>query len=158
MTSKLIQPFCYLKLCPKKSQYIFDLNQYDVNCMEGDHYKAKNAVNKKNNASMFSYMMKIASKAQEIHCSLSETFKQRTVVKSISHLNGKSREEIFEEDSLTVARSNANAYTYRTGALKARRNAICDEIDKCIVQTGGKLRSMRGDLIVDVNLSNWNLI
>lgn len=72
--------------------------------MEGDHYKAKNAVNKKNNASMFSYMMKIASKAQGIHCSLSETFKQRTVVKSISHLNEKSREEIFEEDSLTVAR------------------------------------------------------
>lgn len=104
MTSKLIQPFCYLKLCPKKSRYIFDLNQYDVNFMEGDHYKAKNAVNKKNNASMFSYMMKIASKAQGIHCSLSETFKQRTVVKSISHLNGKSREEIFEEDSLTVAR------------------------------------------------------
>ena len=106
-----------------------------------------------------SVMKLITSKTQGIHRSLTQSFKHRTVVKSTHNLNEKTRETIIEEDCLTAALSlNSDEYIYRRNAPNTRRNAICDEIEKCIVQNGGTLRSTRRDLIVNVNLSNWNLI
>lgn len=106
-----------------------------------------------------SVMKLITSKTQGIHRSLTQSFKHRTVVKSAHNLNEKTREKIVEVDCLTAALSlNSDGYIYRRNAPNTRRNAICDEIEKCIVQNGGTLRSTRRDLIVNVNLSNWNLI
>ena len=99
----------------------------------------------------------ILSKTQGIRRSFSENFKHRTVVKSV-HKNLTTSEEIIEEQRLTVNSLNADEYMYRPNAPNTRRKAICDEIEKCIVQIGGTLRSLRRDLIVAVNLSDWNLL
>ena len=100
----------------------------------------------------------ILPKTREIRRSFSENFKLRTIAKSTRNLNGTTSEEIIEEQRLTVVSLNADEYMYRPNAPNTRRKAICDEIEKCIVQTGGTLRSLRRDLIVDVNLSNWYLL
>lgn len=100
----------------------------------------------------------ITSKTKGIRRSLSENFKHRTIVKSGCNSNGAISEEIIEEGRLTVVYLNADEYIYRPYAPNTRRKAICDEIEKCIVQNGGTLRSLRRDLIVAVNLSNWHLL
>lgn len=100
----------------------------------------------------------ITSKTKGIRRSLSENFKHRTVVKSGCNSNDSISEEIIEDERLAVVYLNADEYIYRPYAPNTRRKAICDEIEKGIVQKGGSLRSLRRDLIVAVNLSNWHLL
>ena len=100
----------------------------------------------------------ISSKAKGFRHSLSENFKHRTIVKFGRNSNDTTKEEIIDEERVTVNYLNAEEYMYRPYAPNTRRKAICDEIEKCIVQTGGTLRSLRRDLIVAVNLSNWHLL
>lgn len=100
----------------------------------------------------------IASKTPGIRRSFSESFKHRTVVKSDCNPNGTAREEIIEEEPLTAVIVSADEYIYKPYAPNTRRKAICDEIEKCILQNGSTLRSLRRDLIVAVNLTNWHLL
>ena len=100
----------------------------------------------------------LASKTQGMRRSFSESFKHRTVVKSSCSPNGTAREEIIEEERLTVVTVSTDEYIYRPYAPTTRRKAICDEIEKCILQNGATLRSLRRDLIVAVNLTNWHLL
>lgn len=100
----------------------------------------------------------IASKTQGIRRSISESLKQRTVVTSGYSLNDAAREKIIKEDHLTAVFVSAEEYIYSPYAPNRRRKAICDEIEKCILQKGATLRSLRRDLIVAVNLTNWHLL
>ena len=97
----------------------------------------------------------IASKTQGIRRPFSESLKHRTVVKSACSPNGTAREEIIEEERLTAVFGRADEYIY---VPNTRRKAICDEIEKGILQKGATLRSLRRDLIVAVNLTNWHLL
>lgn len=99
----------------------------------------------------------IASKTQGIRRSFSESFKHRTVVTGCS-TNSTAREEIIEEERLAAVFVSGDEYIYNPCAPSKRRKAICDEIEKCILQKGATLRSLRRDLIVAVNLTNWHLL
>ena len=100
----------------------------------------------------------IASKTQGIRRPFSESLKHRTVVKSACSPNGTVREEIIEEERLAAVFVSVDEYIYNPYAPNTRRKAICDEIEKRILQKGGTLRSLRRDLIVAVNLTNWHLL
>ena len=101
----------------------------------------------------------ITSKTRGIRRSLTESSKRGTIVKSGCGLNrATTREEIIKGESIAVVYLNADEYFYKPYARNTRRKAICDEIEKCIVLNGGTLRSLRRDLIVSVNLSNWHLL
>ena len=104
-----------------------------------------------------SFKNKITSTTKDIRRSLLENFKHSSIVK-LSHSNGSTREEITGDDNHKVVYFNASEYMYRPYASNTRRKAICDEIEKYIVQNGGTLRPMRSDLIVAVSLSNWHLL
>ena len=99
----------------------------------------------------------ITSKTKNFRRSLSESYKQRTVVCSERVGSGATKEQIVPEDRFTTA-FIAGDYIYQTHAPYRRRNAICDEIEKYIIHEGATLRSLRRDLIVAVNLSNWHLL
>lgn len=100
----------------------------------------------------------ITSKTQGIRRPFSETLKHRTVVTSACSPNGTAREEIIEEEYLTAVFVSADEYIYNPYAPNTRRKAICDEIERGILQKGATLRSLRRDLIVAVNLTNWHLL
>ena len=103
----------------------------------------------------------IASKTRGFRRSFSEHFTLKTVVKAYS--DGESiatREEIIIDERSTagVRMLEPDEFIYRPNAPNTRRKAICDEIEKCIIQNGGTLRSLRRDLVVAVNLTNWHLL
>ena len=100
----------------------------------------------------------IASKTQGIRRPFSESLNHRTLVTSVCSPSGTAREEIIEEERPTVVFVSADQYIYNPYAPNTRRKAICDEIEKSILQKGATLRSLRRDLIVAVNLTNWHLL
>lgn len=103
----------------------------------------------------------IASKTREFKRTLySETFKLKTVVRAFFSREGSTvREEIIADEESSTEILKPDQFMYRPNAPNIRRKAICDEIEKCIVQSGsGSLRSLRSDLIVAANLKTWQLI
>jgi len=103
----------------------------------------------------------IASKTREFKRTLySETFKLKTVVRAFFRREGSTvREEIIADEQSSTEILKPDEFMYRPSAPNIRRKAICEEIEKCIVQKGaGSLRSLRSDLIVAANLKTWQLI
>ena len=88
----------------------------------------------------------------------SESFKLRTFVKAFHEEKGSTSEKTVEEDDSPDRILTPDEFIYRAHAPNTRRNAICDEIEKCITQHGGMLRSQRRDLVLAVNLSNLHLL
>ena len=103
-------------------------------------------------------MKLIASKTRGFRRSFSESFKLRTVVKAYRDGASAATEEIADDVNSSSGILKPDEFIYRPHAPNARRKAICDEIEKCIVQNGGTLRSLRRDLVVAVNLTNWHLL
>ena len=100
----------------------------------------------------------IVSKTWGLRRSFSESFKLRTVVKTFRDGEGTTSEEILDDKRSFSDILRPEEFIYRAHAPYTRRKAICDEIEKCIVLNGGTLRSLRRDLIVAVNLTNWHLL
>ena len=103
----------------------------------------------------------VASKTREFKRTLySESFKLKTVVRAFFRREGsRVREEIIADEQSSAEILKPDEFMYRPNAPNIRRKAICDEIEKCILQSGvGSLRSLRSDLIVAANLKTWQLI
>lgn len=103
----------------------------------------------------------IASKTRTFKRTLySETFKLKTLVRAFFSREGsRVREETIADEQSSTEILKPDEFMYRPNAPNIRRKAICDEIEKCIVQSGaGSLRSLRSDLIVAANLKTWQLI
>lgn len=100
----------------------------------------------------------IVSKTRGFRRSLSDTFKLRTIVKVNREGESKTTEEVIDDEHSSVDILRPDEYIYRTTAPNTRRKAICDAIEKRIVQNGGMLRSLRRDLVVAINLTNWKLL
>ena len=98
------------------------------------------------------------SKTRELGGYLSESFKLRTVVKAFRDEKDSTSEETEEDDDSPESILKPDEFIYTAHAPNTRRKAICDEIEKCIVQHGGMLRSQRRDLVLAVNLSNLHLL
>lgn len=98
------------------------------------------------------------SKTRGLGGYLSESFKLRTVVKAFRDEKDSTSEETEEDDDSPESILKPDEFIYRAHAPNTRRKAICDEIEKCIVQHGGMLRSQRRDLVLAVNLSNLHLL
>ena len=121
-----------------------------------DEYKPRQVVITENET-----MNLIASKTRKFKRTLySETFKLKTVVRAFFSREGSTvREEITADEQSSTEILKPDEFMYRPNAPNIRRKAICDEIEKCIVQSGaGSLRSLRSDLIVAANLKTWQLI
>ena len=97
------------------------------------------------------------SKTRGLGGYLSESFKLQTLVKTFHDEKGSTSEETEDDDS-PESILKPDEFIYRAHAPNTRRKAICDEIEKCIVQHGGMLRSQRRDLVLAVNLSNLHLL
>ena len=121
-----------------------------------DEYKTRQVVITENET-----MNVVASKTREFKRTLySETFKLKTVVRAFFRREGSTvQEEIMADEQLSAEILKPDEFMYRPNAPNIRRKAICDEIEKCIVQSDtGSLRSLRSDLIVAANLKTWQLI
>ena len=121
-----------------------------------DEYKPRQVVITENET-----MNLIASKTRTFKRTLySETFKLKTLVRAFFSREGsRVREETIADEQSSTEILKPDEFMYRPNAPNIRRKAICDEIEKCIVQSGaGSLRSLRSDLIVAANLKTWQLI